>query len=261
VSTPGFVKARSGVFKTEESMASSAFPGASKLENPDLRGESSRGEAPRGEPARGESSRGEAPRGESSFTRNEHGQFASSLRADASGGPPKDFKLEGQSSDMVNMLRHIEALEGKLAQKDKQLSDAQQRVEKFSARTREGMQSALDSLMKKWMDACETKDEKCKEQFKHGMEKLVQNSAEENGVWQMMVAASALHQRQEHDLDKLRVENTELKQRVHGHYATTASRTDASLGKRKAEDEPGVDLSPDAADNLWASFAAECGQF
>jgi hypothetical protein len=46
------------------------------------------------------------------------------------------------------------------------------------------MQRALDSLMKKWMYVCETKDEKCKEQFKHGMEKLVQNSAEENGVWQ-----------------------------------------------------------------------------
>ena len=83
----------------------------------------------------------------------------------------------------------------KLVNKDKQLHEATQPVEKFSARTREGMQSALDSLMKKWMDACETKDDKCKEQFKHGMEKLVQNSAEENGVWQMIVAASALHER------------------------------------------------------------------
>ena len=91
---------------------------------------------------------------------------------------------------MSNMLRHIEQLEGKLSAKEKQLLDAQQRVEKFSARTREGMQSALDSLMKKWMDACETKDDKCKEQFKHGMEKLVQSSVEDKGVWQMMVAAS-----------------------------------------------------------------------
>ncbi len=66
---------------------------------------------------------------------------------------------------MNNMLRHIETLESKLSQKEEQLQDSQQRVEKFSARTREGMQSALDSLMKKWMDACETKDEKCKEQF------------------------------------------------------------------------------------------------
>ena len=101
-------------------------------------------------------------------------------------------------SDMGNMLRHIESLEAKLVGKDRQLLDAQQYVEKFSSCTREGMQSALDSLMKKWMDACENKDDKCKEQFKTGMEKLVQSSAEENGVWQMMAAASALHQQQEH---------------------------------------------------------------
>jgi len=104
-------------------------------------------------------------------------------------------KSEDKHSDVGNMLRHIESLEAKLVNKDKQLHEATHSVEKFSARTREGMQSALDSLMKKWMDACETKDDKCKEQFKHGMEKLVQNSAEENGVWQMIVAASALHER------------------------------------------------------------------
>ena len=193
-------------------------------------------------------------------SRNEHGQFApgSSSKAPEYAERASDIRPAEKGSDVGNMLRHIEALEGKLAQKDKQLSDAQQRVEKFSARTREGMQSALDSLMKKWMDACETKDEKCKEQFKHGMEKLVQNSAEENGVWQMMVAASALHQRQEHDLDKLRGENTELKQRIDGHYATPGARTDSALGKRKAEAEPerGEDASA-----LWEDFAKECGQF
>ena len=193
-------------------------------------------------------------------SRNEHGQFApgSSSKAPEYAERASDIRPAEKGSDVGNMLRHIEALEGKLAQKDKQLSDAQQRVEKFSARTREGMQSALDSLMKKWMDACETKDEKWKEQFKHGMEKLVQNSAEENGVWQMMVAASALHQRQEHDLDKLRGENTELKQRIDGHYATPGARTDSAFGKRKAEAEPerGEDASA-----LWEDFAKECGQF
>jgi hypothetical protein len=156
-------------------MASSAFSGASKIENPDLRGEPSRSEPPRSEPPRGEASRGEPHRGDAAFPRNENGQFTASLRSE---NQTKEFKPEERTSDMVNMLRHIEALESKLVNKDKQLSDAHQRVEKFSARTREGMQSALDSLMKKWMDACETKDDKCKEQFKNGMEKLVQNSAE-----------------------------------------------------------------------------------
>jgi hypothetical protein len=190
--------------------------------------------------------------------RNESGQFLplGKEKTDAEHGSSSS---QGKHADMSNMLRHIEQLENKLAAKDKQLSDAQQRVEKFSARTREGMQSALDSLMKKWMDACETKDDKCKEQFKHGMEKLVQNSAEENGVWQMMVAASALHQRQEHDLDKLRGENSELKQKIDGHFATSASRTrEDVLGKRKADGEP--DSGGDDS-SLWDNFARDCAHF
>jgi hypothetical protein len=203
--------------------------------------------------------RGEAQqtRGESSRSdRNEHGQFAAGSKAEEKA---PQWNNPPPSSDVGNMLRHIEQLEGKLTAKDKQLLDATQRVEKFSARTREGMQSALDSLMKKWMDACETKDDKCKEQFKNGMEKLVQNSAEENGVWQMMVAASALHERQEHDLGKLRGENTELKHKIDGQYATSDARTGGALGKRKAEEDP--DLGSAGADNLWTDFAKDCGGF
>ena len=194
--------------------------------------------------------------------RNEHGQFAGFVAKTQDPEEGQGSGMRGQSQakhDMGNMLRHIEQLEGKLTVKEKQLLEATQRVEKFSARTREGMQSALDSLMKKWMDACETKDEKCKEQFKHGMEKLVQNSAEENGVWQMMVAASSLHERQEHDLDKLRLENNELKHRIDGQYATSDARTRPDvLGKRKADGEP--ETGEDTA-GMWASFASECAGF
>jgi hypothetical protein len=165
-----------------------------------------------------------------------------------------------RSGEVINMLKHIESLEAKLASKDRILHDTQQRVDKFSARTREGMQSALDSLMKKWMDACDTKDDKCKEQFKHGMEKLVQNSAEENGVWQMMVAASALHQRQEHDLNNLRGENNTLKEKIDGHYATSDSRTGAP-GKRKAEHDADEHGEHATTEDLWGSFAKDCGGF
>ena len=46
-----------------------------------------------------------------------------------------------EKSEVINMLKHIESLEAKLASKDRILHDTQQRVDKFSARTREGMQS------------------------------------------------------------------------------------------------------------------------
>lgn len=162
---------------------------------------------------------------------------------------------------MQNMLKHIEQLEAKLTTKEKALFEAQSRAEKFSARTREGMQSALDTLMQKWMDAVATKDETYKEEFKRGMKGLVDKSAEENGVWQMMVAASALHERQVHDLDTLRLENNEMKQKIDGHYATSSSRTEDLLGKRKADDEG--DRTRVAADavNIWDEFAKDVAFF
>ena len=188
--------------------------------------------------------------------RNEHGQFAGFVAKtqDPEYVEGQGSGMRGQSqakNDMGNMLWHIEQLEGKLTVKEKQLLDATQRVEKFSARTREGMQSALDLLMKKWMDSCETKDEKCKEQFKHGMEKLVANSAEENGVWQMMVAASALHDRQEHNLEKLRVENNELRSKVDTMFTSPESRVVGH--KSKAADDLSRAGASDVGD-CWAQF-------
>jgi len=175
--------------------------------------------------------------------------------------PYEKFDKTG-NGDMSNMLRHIEQLERRLQQRDGELNDAKSRVEKFSQRTREGMQSALDSLMKKWMDAVETKDDNCKTEFKKGMERLVQNSAEDNGVWQMMVAASALHEKQEHNLDQLRLQNDELKQKIDGHYATPSSRTDNSLGKRKADDEfDRSNVEAESTANIWESFAQDMTQF
>ena len=215
------------------------------------------------------------PRGEhgQNFTaRSEQGQFA------PVGGSSKDPVSEtardqisremaniketyAQRGDMQNMLKHIEQLEAVLSQKDKALNDAQSKAEKFSARTREGMQSALDTLMKKWMDAVETKDDKCKEEFKKGMDTLVKNSAEENGVWQMMVAASSLHERQAHDLDSLRLENNELELKIDGQFASSSSRTEDLLGKRKAEEQGDrVDVAADAV-NIWDDFAKDMGQF
>lgn len=152
------------------------------------------------------------------------------------------------------MLKHIESLEKQREKLEAELKIEKVRNEKMSAKTREGMQSALDTLMKKWMDAVETKDDKIKDQFKDGMNKLVQNSAEENGVWQMMVAASALHERQTHDLDKLRGENDEMRKNIDGRFANPESR------KRPADEQlDRTSVNNEACGSIWTDFAQEIG--
>lgn len=166
---------------------------------------------------------------------------------------------EGEKApEMSNILSHIKKLEVTKQQLETALNEANERNKKLSQKTREGMQSALDTLMKKWMDAVETKDDKVKHDFKTGLEKLVSQSAEDNGVWQMMVAASSLYERQQHDFDKLQEENNELKKRMDGLYASPESRVVG--GKSKAEEQ--LDrghVEPDV--DVWGDFAASCGRF
>jgi len=172
---------------------------------------------------------------------------------------PEKYASEKNSgtNDMSNVLAHIQGLEKTNSALSAKLKTSEERNGKLSAKTREGMQSALDSLMKKWMDAVETKDDKVKDQFKDGLSKLVTNSAEDNGVWQMMVAASSLHERQEHNLDTLRQENTDLKLKVDGIYADSSARVVGQ--KSRAEHElcrDDVEPSPSA---MWDDFAKDIG--
>ena len=161
-----------------------------------------------------------------------------------------------ETQDLNNVLSHIKNLEQQKEDLEKRLKETEERASRMSEKTKAAMQSAMDTLMKKWMDAVETKDEVVKQQFKGGLDTLINKSADENGVWQMMVAASALHERQEHNLEKLRGENNELRGRVDSSFATQESRVGA---KRKPEGDLGPgDAGP--AKDIWADFATDIGR-
>ena len=160
-----------------------------------------------------------------------------------------------ETQDLNNVLLHIKNLEQQKQELEKKLLETEERASRMSQKTKAAMQSAMDTLMKKWMDAVETKDDTVKQQFKTGLDTLINKSADENGVWQMMVAASALHERQEHNLEKLRLENNELRGRVDSTFATPESRVGS---KRRAEAELGPgDVAP--ATDMWAAFASDIG--
>ena len=169
---------------------------------------------------------------------------------------PANADRRPETQDLNNVLTHIKHLEQQKEDLEKRLVETEERASRMNQKTKAAMQSAMDTLMKKWMDAVETKDEVVKQQFKGGLDTLINKSADENGVWQMMVAASALHERQEHNLEKLRGENSELRGRVDSSFASADSRVGA---KRRAE----ADLGPgDVAQvkDMWADFASDIGR-
>lgn len=177
----------------------------------------------------------------------------------------------GTTSNMSNVLAHIASLEKKINdlantnnELNQQLEQKDTRIKALSEKTQEAMQSFAQTLLKKWVDACETKDPAVKTDFIDGVNNIIKNSDETNGVWQMMVAASSLHQKQEHDLDKLRAENVELRTRVDGLYSDPSHRLDTVGTKRSATeqlDRSSVKTDATESSTLWDDFASSLSRF
>ena len=175
--------------------------------------------------------------------------------------------IPDKDTNISNVLSHLQKLEEHNKSLEAKLHAADDRIQSLSAEKRAGMKSALDTFIKNWVNANEA-DETVKEKFFQGVESLAEKADEGNGVWKMMVAASNLHARQEHDLDKLRTENTDLKQRVDGMYGTSESRTGDKRARLDRGDRvDGTQAANDAADqepardSIWADFASSMAQF
>ena len=175
--------------------------------------------------------------------------------------------IPDKDTNISNVLSHLQKLEEQNKSLEAKLLAADDRIQSLSAEKRAGMKSALDTFIKNWVNANEA-DETVKEKFFQGVESLAEKADEGNGVWKMMVAASNLHARQEHDLDKLRTENTDLKQRVDGMYGTSESRTGDKRARLDRGDRvDGTQAANDAADHepardsIWADFASSMAQF
>lgn len=85
----------------------------------------------------------------------------------------------------------------------------------------------LEALAAPWCQEAivkETKGESVKEHFKEGTHELVHKSAEDKGVWQLMVAASALYEGKVHDLDRLRIEAEDMLNTIDRRFAAPESR-------------------------------------
>ena len=175
--------------------------------------------------------------------------------------------IPDKDANISNVLSHLQKLEEQNKSLEAKLLAADDRIQSLSAEKRAGMKSALDTFIKNWVNANEA-DDAVKEKFFQGVESLAEKADEGNGVWKMMVAASNLHARQEHDLDKLRTENTDLKQRVDGMYGTSESRTGDKRARLDRGDRvDGTQAANDAADHepardsIWADFASSMAQF
>jgi hypothetical protein len=139
----------------------------------------------------------------------------SATSSNTSGEPPK--------AELSSILSQVQNLQSDREKLMKELENAKQKVEKLTEGKRTEMKTSLDTVIAKWLDDS-VENEAIRGQFKEGMERLVKNTAEDSGVWQVVVCASAAHARRANEIEKLRLECEDLKSKVSGEFSSEASR-------------------------------------
>jgi len=129
--------------------------------------------------------------------------------------------------DLNAILQQVKALQAEKESKEKELLESKKKEEEREAALKEAkeklsrlqeskrleMQQAYENGIKKWLYDT-VQDELLRKQFETGMTNIVENTADNSGVWQVMVQASNVHLQRLQELEKLRGEVTELKTRA-----------------------------------------------
>ena len=92
--------------------------------------------------------------------------------------------------ELSSILTQVQTLQTDREKLMRELENAKQKVEKLTEGKRAEMKTSLDTVIAKWLEDS-VENEGVQTQFKEGMQRLVQNTAEDSGVWQVVVCASA----------------------------------------------------------------------
>ena len=149
-------------------------------------------------------------------------------------------QVKGLESEKERLQKQLEEAMKKAEQALAREAEAQAKSEKLSESKRAEMQQALEGVIKNWLkDSVE--DEKVRNEFEEGMQRLVKDTNEDSGVWKLVCCASHLHARRLREFEDLRVECENLRSSQKGAFHDDASR-------KRPRDET------QAASNVWADF-------
>jgi hypothetical protein len=87
-------------------------------------------------------------------------------------------------SDRERLVRELEEAKRKIEEEHRRLDEVNSKMGRLTEGKRAEMQQAFDTVIKKWL-ADSVQDEKVRQEFQTGMARLVENTAEDSGVWQV----------------------------------------------------------------------------
>lgn len=164
-------------------------------------------------------------------------------------------------TDVDSIMRKMADQQNTIAQLNMQLQTKSEDVQKLSEKQRREMKHIYDTVIAGWVDQQDTVNPQTREEFKSGIMRLADEAKDDNGIWQVVMCASAAANRsrenaiqKETEFQALSKNYDELKTRVDGGRFTNE---EARVGsKRSAPDEQPNPMggSTGANSGIWNQF-------
>jgi len=152
-------------------------------------------------------------------------------------------QVKSLETDRERLSKELMEAQKRYEEERKRLEETQQKMGRLTEGKRNEMQQALDTVIKKWLEDS-VKDENLRKQFETGMTRLVENTEEDSGVWQVVCCASNVHLRRLQELEQLKGEFEAFKSKAGPEFQAEDSRKRA-----REEPERGAETK-----NIWAIF-------
>lgn len=159
----------------------------------------------------------------------------------------------GGKPDISSLLQHIQSLQSAKDRMSKELEEERARVSKLQEGKREDMKKIFDTVITEWLEKS-VADEGARRTFADGMQRLITDTKEDNGVWTVAVAASALHKKQVEQIEELRTEVDKLKSESAGSFKSEENRK-----RPRAVGEGAAPYAPGSGFDFWDEFEPRRG--
>jgi len=166
-----------------------------------------------------------------------------------------DSKTENTTSpqnEANSLMLQVKAQEAKIAELSKLLEGKNQALDRLQTEKRAEMESLLTGL-REWIGKLDVKSDNDRSEVINGLERLAKQGNDQNGIWRVMVTASAAALQQESEYQKLKSDYDALNKQ-HIEKSPSFDNADARVGSKRPAD---CDSEPETGGDIWSAFIAD----
>lgn len=170
---------------------------------------------------------------------------------------PGDTKV-----DISSIMSRISQLEREKNQLQEQVTNKESQLSKMTEAKKAEMQKVMDTMISNWLEQLKQNQQMTSEKvedFEKGLHKVINATADDSGVWQVVCSASAMHASNVSELEQMRIQKEDLEKKLSGgSFSSINDRADIgnTIGnKRKAEEN--AEMPTRDVPDIWDEFIGQ----